>query len=88
MLVELLIILTITYAGNILKELLNIPMPGVIVGMGILFVLLKSGILKLEKIEKTADFILGNMLILFLPAMVKVIDYIDILKDDFIKILI
>lgn len=88
MLVELLIILGITYGGNVLKELLNIPIPGVIVGMLILFLLLKTKILKIERIEKTGDFILMNMLILFLPAMVKVIDYMEILKDDFFKILI
>lgn len=88
MLQELLIILAITYGGNLLKHLLNIPLPGVIVGMMILFIFLKTGWLKLEKIEKTGDFILMNMTILFLPAIVKLIDYIEILKADFFKILL
>lgn len=88
MLQELLIILAITYGGNLAKHLLNIPLPGLIVGMLALFISLKTGLLKLKSIEKTGDFILGNMLILFLPAMVKVIEYMEILKGDFFKILI
>lgn len=88
MIQELLIILAITYGGNLLKHMLNIPLPGVIIGMIILFIFLKTGWIKLKSIEKTGDFILVNMTILFLPAIVKLIDYIEVLKADFFKILL
>lgn len=87
MLQELLIILGITYFGNIFKYFINIPLPGVIIGMITLFILIKTGILKLKYIEKTADIILVNMTIFFLPAMVKLIDYIEVLKSGFFRIL-
>lgn len=88
MLLELLIILTINYLGIILATVLKIPLPGIILGMGILLFLLETKILKLNQIEKTADVMLLNMTILFLPATVKLIDYIDILKSSIFKILI
>lgn len=87
MIQEFLIILAITYFGNVFKYFFNIPLPGIIIGMLTLFILLKFKILKLKHIEKTADFLLINMTILFLPAMVKLVDYIEMLKNDFIKII-
>ncbi|MGL4533525.1 MAG: CidA/LrgA family protein [Fusobacteriaceae bacterium] len=87
MLLELLIILSINYLGIILAKFLMIPLPGLIVGMAILLFLLETKILKLKYIEKTADAMLLNMTILFLPATVKLIDYIDVLKSNIFKII-
>ncbi|MGL5125617.1 MAG: CidA/LrgA family protein, partial [Fusobacteriaceae bacterium] len=53
-----------------------------------LLFLLETKILKLKYIEKTADVMLLNMTILFLPATVKLIDYIDVLKSNIFKIMI
>ena len=87
MLLELLIILFINYLGLILAKILRIPLPGIVIGMLILIFLLETKILKLKHIEKTADVMLINMSILFLPATVKLIDYIDVLKSNIFKIM-
>lgn len=88
MILELLIILGINYLGISLTSLFNLPLPGIIVGMGILLFLLETKILKLKYIEKTADVMLLNMTILFVPATVRLINYIDILKSSIFRILI
>lgn len=88
MLVELLIILLINYIGIIMTEFFKIPMPSIIVSMALLFILIQSKLLKISQIEKTADILMFNMTILFLPATVKLIDYIPMLKAEFFKIII
>ena len=84
---ELIIILYITYAGSILKELLHIPLPGTIVAMMLMFILLYKKYLKLDTIGKTTDFLLTNMTILFLPSMIEMYEYFPMLKKDLFKIL-
>ncbi|MGL4652044.1 MAG: CidA/LrgA family protein [Cetobacterium sp.] len=87
MFLEILIIFSITYSGFILSQLFNLPIPGTILGMFILLSLLISKFLKVKNIENTTNFILGNMLFLFLPPAVKLLNYIDILKDSFFRII-
>lgn len=85
---ELIIILSITYIGSILKQVLHIPLPSIIVSMGMMFFLLHKKYLGLNAIEKTTNFLLGNMTILFLPAVVKMYEFLPLLKKDFFKIII
>ena len=49
---ESILILSIYFAGEIISKLLNLPVPGNIIGMILLFLLLNCLILKVEKIEK------------------------------------
>ncbi|MGL4687051.1 MAG: CidA/LrgA family protein, partial [Fusobacteriaceae bacterium] len=80
-------ILAISYLGTVLTYIFKIPFPSIILSMLILFIFLQKKILKLRTIEKTADFLLVNMTLLFIPATVKLIKYIDLLKVDFLKII-
>ena len=45
---ESILLLSIYFAGEILSKFLNLPIPGNIVGMILLFVLLTSNIIKVE----------------------------------------
>lgn len=88
MFLELLIVLSVTYAGVFIKEFFKIPLPWIIVSMVLMFILLLTKRLKLEKIEKLTEFLLGNMTILFLPAAVSIYNYIGLIQKEFLKILI
>ncbi|MDX8336642.1 MULTISPECIES: CidA/LrgA family protein [Cetobacterium] len=87
MFLEILIIFGITYSGVLISQLFSLPIPGTIMGMFILLTLLIIKVLKVENIEKTSNFILGNMLFLFLPPAVKLLNYIDVLKGGFFRII-
>jgi len=67
------IIIGISFAGEALHALIPLAVPAGIYGMVLLFLCLALGIVKLEWIEKTADFLLSIMTILFLPAIVGLI---------------
>lgn len=62
------LILAITFAGEVLKALLPLPIPASIYGMVIMLVGLVSGLLRLEDVQDVGDFLIEIMPILFVPA--------------------
>lgn len=62
------IIMGISFMGELLKFLLPFPIPASIYGLLLMFVALCTGILKLEQVEKTADFLVQIMPLMFIPA--------------------
>ncbi len=87
MIQEFFIIFAINYAGILLSAILNLPIPGTIIGMILFFLLLYFKILKVEKIERACSFLLVNMTIFFLPPGVKILDYIHHLNGTFLKVI-
>ncbi|MBS2097594.1 CidA/LrgA family protein [Carboxylicivirga linearis] len=69
---QLLIILVINFAGELISETLSEPLPGSIIGMLILLILLLTGLVKEKHIAETATFLLDNMPFFFIPAGVSV----------------
>ncbi len=67
------IIIGVSFVGEALGELIPLSVPAGIYGMVIMFLCLAFGIIKLEWIEKTAEFLLSIMTIMFLPAIVGLI---------------
>ena len=67
---ELLIILSISFVGELLHSVIPLPVPASIYGLVIMLVGLMTDVLKLEKIEKTARFLIDIMAIMFIPAAV------------------
>ena len=88
MLREFMIIFLINYVGMLLSKILHLPLPGTIVSLLLLFFMLQFKILKLEKIENAANFLLLNMTLFFMPPTVKIIDSYDLLEKDLVKIII
>lgn len=77
---ELTIFFGITFVSEIIAKVLPINIPSSIIGIAILFILLETGILKMKDVEKTGDFLINIMPILFIPAGVSLIKYLDVLK--------
>ena len=65
---QFLIILAISLIGEILKSVLSLPVPASIYGMVILFVLLLTGVLKLEQVRDAGKFLIEIMPVMFIPA--------------------
>ncbi len=85
---QFLIIGAFYYAGELLHTLLPLPVPAAVYGLVLLFTALCTGILKLEQIEETADFLLGIMAIMFIPPAVGIVKLLDILADSWWKIVV
>ncbi len=65
---QLLLILSISFAGEVLKHFLPFPIPASIYGMVILFIGLLTGRIRLEAVKETGKFLIEIMPVMFLPA--------------------
>ncbi|CAM3731561.1 MULTISPECIES: CidA/LrgA family protein [Paenibacillus] len=70
-----------------LAKLAHIPIPGSILGIAVVFILLETGVLKLEWIELGANWLLAELLLFFIPAAVGVMNYFTVLEADGFRIL-
>ena len=82
------IIFTITLIGEALNHFLPLPVPAGVYGLFLLLVLLCVGIIKLEDIEATGNFLLDIMPLLFIPASVGVLDNYNDIKTILAPIVI
>ena len=64
-----------------LCALLPFAFPASVLGMVLLLLLLLSGVVKPRQIEQGADLLLGNMMFLFLPAGVSIMEYFPLIRD-------
>lgn len=71
---QFLIILLISFMGEVLKYLLPFPIPASIYGLAILFLALQFKVLKLEAIQETAKFLIDIMPLMFIPAGVGLLE--------------
>ena len=65
---QFLIILDISFIGEILKYFLPLPIPASIYGMMILFIGLLTGIIPLEAVKDVGKFLIEIMPVMFIPA--------------------
>ena len=65
---QFLIILVISYAGELLKYVLPLPIPASIYGMVILLVGLLPGLIALDAVKDVGKFLIEIMPVMFIPA--------------------
>ncbi|MEE1009580.1 MAG: CidA/LrgA family protein [Agathobacter sp.] len=83
---QFLIITAITFIGEIIKYVLPFPVPASIYGMVIMFLALVSGILKLDDVKETSDFLIKIMPVMFISAGVGLIDSFSVLYPILLKV--
>lgn len=77
---QFLIILAFSFAGEALRALLPLPVPASVYGLVLLFAGLCLGLVKLEQVKGAAGFLLEIMPILFVPAVVGLMDLWGVLQ--------
>lgn len=77
---QFLIILSCAFAGEGLRALIPLPVPASVYGLVLLFLLLYLGVVKLEQVKGASDFLLEIMPLLFVPAVVGLMDLWDVLR--------
>lgn len=85
---QALILAAITFAAEIIKYLLPLPIPVSIYGLILLFLLLKTGVLPLEKIEDVGNLLLELMPLLLVPASVSFVTALDAIQAMLLPVLI
>ncbi len=77
---QFLIILLISFIGELLNAALPLPVPASIYGMVILFVCLCTGVIKLESVKTVGKFLIEIMPVMFIPAGVGLMSSWNVLK--------
>lgn len=71
---QFLVILGFSFLGEALHALLPLPIPASVYGLVLLFLALCLGVVKPEKVKGAAGFLLEIMPVLFIPALVGLLD--------------
>ena len=82
------IIFSLCWLATVIEGLLPIAFPASVIAMLMLLVCLLAGVLKIDHIREKSDFLLANMAFFFIPAGVNVINYLDILKENWLPLLL
>ncbi len=85
---QLVIILGVSFLGELLNTLLPLPVPASIYGLLIMFILLLTKVIKVEHVRETSDFFLVTMPMFFVVAGVGVIDYWGVIKPRLVPAII
>lgn len=75
------IIIGICLVAELLEDLLPLPVAASIYGLVLMLLALITGVLPLEEVEDTADFLLSNIALLFIPPTVGMMDGVDIIRE-------
>lgn len=82
------IIAGVSFAGELLYELLPFPIPASVYGLVLMVILLMTRIVKLEMIEETADFLISMMGIFFVPSSVGLMNSFDVMKGSVLQLFV
>lgn len=71
---QFLIILGVSFVGEILHAAIPFPIPASVYGLVFMFLALCTGLVKLNQVRDAAQFLIGIMPVLFVPPLVGLVD--------------
>lgn len=77
------ILLFLQWISTLIISFLQIPFPPALLGMLLLTLLLGTGIIRISYIEDICNLLIEKMGMLFLPAGVSMLLYLDVIKAEF-----
>jgi holin-like protein len=77
---QFLIILGVSFAGEVLSFLLPLPIPASIYGLVLMLILLLTGLVKLHQVKTAADFMIEIMPLMFIGPSVGLMESLPALK--------
>ena len=72
---QVIIILLVSFLGEVLQSLIPLPIPAAIYGIVLLLLALMTGLLKTEKVSDAANFLISIMPLLFIAPVVNILTY-------------
>ncbi|MBV4489911.1 CidA/LrgA family protein [Pseudomonas oryzicola] len=74
--------------GGQLAAWLGWPIPGGVMGLALLLLLFASGVLKPAMLQLGAGWLMAEMLLFFIPALMSLLDYGALIRDEGWRILL
>lgn len=83
---QLMIILAISFVGELMNQLIPLPVPSGVYGLFLMVILLCTKCLKVEDVEDVGNFLLEIMPIMFIPACVGIMESYQAIESVVIPI--
>lgn len=85
---ELAVLFALFLLGSQLAAWSGWPIPGGVFGLALLLILFASGLLKPAMLQAGAGWLMAEMLLFFIPALMSLLDYGSLLRDEGWRILL
>lgn len=85
---QLMIILAVSFAGEVLHAVIPLPVPASVYGLIILLILLMTKLVKLSQVETTANYMISIMPLFFIEPSVALMTSFGIVKGSVIPLCI
>lgn len=76
------LLLLFASAGNWIAAFLHLPVSGSIIGIALVFILLRIKVIRLDWVESGANWLIRHLLLFFIPAAVGIVQYTDVMARD------
>lgn len=86
--IQLAVLFVFNEIGKWLVDVLNVVLPGSIMGLILLWICLYTGIIKVQWIEAGAGFLLMYLTLFFIPTTIGVINYPELLSGAGIYLMV
>lgn len=80
------LLLLFHFCGELLGRFFDLPIPGNVLGMGLLLLALMANVIDVKFLEEAAELLLSNMALFFVPAGVGVMVYADLIAAEWLPI--
>ncbi|MEE6439933.1 MULTISPECIES: CidA/LrgA family protein [Pseudomonas] len=88
LLVELAVLCALFLLGGQIASWLGWPIPGGVMGLALLLILFASGVVKPAMLQLGAGWLMAEMLLFFIPALMSLLDYGSLIRDEGWRILL
>lgn len=76
---QIVLLILFSLLGQVLANAAGLPIPGGVIGMVLVLALLATGLLRVRNVHRGASWLLGEMLLFFVPAVMSLLDHREFL---------
>ena len=84
---QALYIFAFSFLGEVLNRLIPLPIPASIYGMVLLFLALQCRLISMDAVKDAGLFLTSILSVLFVPPIVALVDYWDLLRANLLPII-
>ena len=85
---QFLIIIVISFVGEVLHALIPLPIPASIYGLVLMLICLITRLIPEQKVAAVSDFLIGIMPVMFIPSAVGLMGYWESVKPILLALII
>lgn len=78
----MLVLLGLYLLGGQIASWLHWPIPGGVVGLGVLLLVFASGLIRPSSLQLGAGWLMAEMLLFFIPALMSLLDYGALVRSE------